>query len=273
MNIFKLELKRSLLNKWTLISFSIVSIICALQCIEVYERRVANLEYLKTQGYEAVLNICYETPYSNWILCFPSMHWVILAYIFSLIVVLPHSMSYYKDYKSGYIKQMLTRVSAKEYTRAKYLATFISAGVVFVVPMILEFMALATFLPLHNPHRINGMLTGETTFGVELFYEHPVIFTFMWWCINFIIAGLFACIALVVSKYISNYFSIFITPFMIVFIMQTICNMLRIPGVSILNLMYANTSHNVDFRFLPIYIIVIFVATYFGFVSSRKEVY
>ena len=273
MNIYILELKRSLLNKWTLISFSIVSVICGLQCIEVYKSRLESIQILIDQGYDAVINICFETPYSNWIMCYPSIHWAILAYMFPLLAVLPHSMSYYKDYKSGYIKQMLVRVTAKQYTRAKYIATFISGGLVFVLPMILEFMVLATFLPLHDPHRFNGMLNGETVFGMQLFYEHPFVFTLMWWGIEFVFAGLFACIALMVSKYISNYFSVFITPFTIAFIMYTVSNILQIQNISIFSLMYANTGYTVDFSILPIYILVFAGITYFGFVSSRKEVY
>ena len=271
MNILKLELKRSLFNKWTLISFGIVSLICALQCIEVYENRIAEIQYLLDKGYEVNANICYETPYSNWILCYKSMHFVVLLYIAPLLVVLPHGVSYYSDYKSGYIKQILTRVSMKQYTRAKYISTFISGGSILIITMIIQFMVLATFLPLHKPQIHHGMLSGEITFGIELFYEHPFVFTLMWWIIGFVASGVFACIALIVSKFISNYFSILITPFVISFVFYVLDVLIKLPNYFFE--LRPNMSLRTNIWSLVIETILIFVITYFGFVRNKKEVY
>ena len=186
-----------------------------------------------------------------------------------IIVVLPYGVSYYTDVKSGYIKQIVSRMSIKSYTRAKYIATFISGGIVIGLPLFIEFLAVATIFPIHRPYRPSSIMYGEETFLIDLYYEYPMIFRLL---LVFAVAGLLATMALLVAKYISNYFSIVITPFIFTFILAFCMRITEKAEIAFMNSLQAH-SQNYNYGILFGEIIVMFVLTYFGFVSSRKEVY
>ncbi|MFR3037766.1 MAG: hypothetical protein ACLTLY_02965 [Agathobacter rectalis] len=52
---------------------------------------------------------------------------------------------------SGYMRQMLVRAGEKSYLTAKFLATFIAGGLAMVVPLIINFMLTALFIPAITP--------------------------------------------------------------------------------------------------------------------------
>lgn len=271
-SIFKIELKRSLLNKWTLIASAITSIFCILHFMDVYEGRMAFFEAVEELGYTKAAEVCTGSAYEQWILFDPNLYSYALFFVMAVIVVLPYGASYYNDVKSGYIKQIVSRISVKTYTRAKYIATFISGGMVIVLPMIMEFLAVATIFPIHKPYRPSSIMFGEEKFLIDLFYDHPMIFTLFRILLVFIVAGLLATISLLVAKFISNYFSILITPFIFTFILEVCVRLIGKDEISFACSLQAQSgSYNYGILFAQI--AAIFVVTYFGFVNSRKEVY
>lgn len=270
--VLKIELKRSLFNKWTLISFLVTSGFCVLHFIDVYEARMEYFAITEELGYTKALNVCSSSAYEQWILYQSNMYGYVLIFVMAIIAVLPFGASFYADMKSGYIKQIVSRITMKNYTRAKYIATFISGGTVVVAPVLLEILAIATIYPVHKPYRLNMTMWGEETFLIDLFYEHPMIFTLFKLLLVFIVAGLLATMALLVSKYISNYFSVVITPFIFTFMLSLSVSIVELNEVSFAYSLQAR-SHSYNYGILFTEIILMFLVTYFGFVGSRKEVY
>lgn len=273
-NILKNECKRSLFNKWTIISMLIVTGFCAIQFYDCFNARMMYFDIVKELGQEKSVNICITTAYENWILFErSSMYKYILIFIMPILTVLPYGTSYYSDLKSGYVKQMATRISMKTYTRIKYCATFLSGGIAITLPLFIQFLLTSTLYPLHKPYRFNGSLSGQYSFAVDLFYEYPMLYTMLRLLIVFVMAGLLATVALLVSKYIYNLFSVFITPFVISFMLQFIAVIIGEDKVSFSAVLPADSAWDGAYSILFVEILVLFVVTYFGFVGAKKEIY
>ncbi len=272
-SILRNECKRSICNKWTIISMMVVSLFCAIHFYDVFNARMMYFDIVKELGQEKSVNVCITTAYENWILFEPNTYRYVLIFVMPILAVLPYGTSYYTDLKSGYVKQIATRISMKTYTRIKYMATFLSGGIVIVLPLVIQFLLTATIYPLHKPYRFNGSMNGEYSFVVDIFYEHPMIYTIFRLLLVFIVAGLLATVALFISKYIYNLFSVFITPFAISFILQFIGVMIGQDLVSFLAILPADSHRNEAYGILFIEIAVLFMVSYFGFVRSKKEIY
>ena len=271
--VLKNELKRGIFNKWTLLSFLCVAVFCIMHFMEVYDSCVFIDDIGKEFGYIGVEGECEATPYDQWILFSPNQHIVIIFFIMPILATLPYGTSFYSEMKIGYVKQMVSRMSMKTYMRAKYIATFITGGMVVVVPMLAQFFALATILPLHKPYRYYMAIIGEETFCIDLFYEHPMIYTLFRILLVFVVAGLLATLALLVSKHIYNYFSVFITPFVLSFMLIFLSRVTGVGEIDFSATLHAQTNSQYNYSILFVEIIILFVCTYFGFVSSKKEVY
>ncbi len=270
--VLKLELKRSILNKWTFMAMLVTSVFCAIHFQSLYEPRMSYLIITKEEGLDAMTNVCTGSAYDHWILFQFNIYSYALLFVMGIIVVIPYGVSYYTDVKSGYIKQVISRTSMKVYTRAKYIATFLSGGIVIILPIFLEFLLVATMYPIHKPYRPSSIMYGEETFLIDLYYDYPMIFTMFRLLLVFVVAGLLATMALLVAKYISNYFSIIITPFVFTFILAFCVRITEKAEIAFMNSLQAQ-SQRYNYGILFGEIIVMFLLTYFGFVNSRKEVY
>lgn len=272
-NVLKNELKRSLFNKWILIAMLVTSIFCLLQFKEMYEGRMGYFEAIKELGFEKSEYICTGSAYENWIMFENySMYRYIFLFIFPILAVMPYGMSYYMDVRSGYIKQMVSRMSMKTYARAKYIATFVSGGVAITVPMIMNFLFTATIFPMHKPYRFLGNMFGEQLLS-GLFYNNPLIYTLFKLLLIFVVSGLMATISLLVSKYIFNYFSVFITPFVLTFLLEFSVYITEYSYVSFSTNLRAEIANSENLVVLLSEILIMFVITYVGFVRSKTEVY
>lgn len=272
-NILKSELKRSIFNKWTLIAMMIIMCFGIKHFMGMYDSRMEYIHYVEEAGYGNAVNVCSGTAYEYWIMFDFNMYKIVILFIMPILSVLPFGMSYYSDVKSGYIKQIVSRMSMKTYTRAKYIATFISGGLAVTLPLFIQFLLTATIFPLHKPDRFACAMVGQYCFDVDLFYEHPMIFTLFRLMLIFVVAGLLATVSLLVSKYIYNYFSVFITPFVVSFMLEFSVYITGMNWISFSNNLRAESQIVESYTALLIEIVVLFAATYFGFVSSKKEVY
>lgn len=271
--MIKLELKRSLKNRWTLLIFSIVSVFCLIAYFEQYILVQNSINLDIEMGYESVSYLRFSTPYNMWFLFEKSRLEYIFLFLMPIFAVLPYGASYYADIKSGYAKQIITRVAPRKYYAAKYIATFVSGGAVTTVPVFIQFLLLALFLPLHKPFRFQSLMIGENTLGIDLFFAHPMIYTLICMLCVFIVSGVFATVGLFISLYITNFFSVILTPFAISFILLFVTYISGISEFSFMNSLQAITELEYNYWIPLIEVIVLFLITFMTFVMSRKETY
>lgn len=122
---------------------------------------------------------------------------VLYYLIVPVLVVLPYLGTISEDMNTGYVKNILLFATRREYYHVKWVLTFLTAGTVAVVPLLLNFFFAAMFLPLVMPQPGTGLypLMADSLWA-ELFYTHPAIYLVCYLVLNFIFFGLLATVGL-----------------------------------------------------------------------------
>lgn len=269
-SIYKNEIKRSICNRWMIVAIIVSAIFGIAGFFYTLNGKIEYNAMLVQMGQEKMQYITNDTAYTKWMF-FDDSNFIRYIYLFimPILVVIPYGASYYSDCRSGYIKQLVTRVPSKCYYRAKYIANFISAALIFFVPAFINFVMTSWIYPMHDPSPFVARMHEYMLF-YKLFYDVPYVYfigCMVYYCI---ISGLLASIALLVSKYIENYFSIIITPFVISFIAMFIDRFLNEGYFGLMAIINGKVMK--DFYYPLIMLGIIFVITYIPFVYGKKEV-
>ena len=134
-------------------------------------------------------------------------------YIFMLLAALPYCGFFCRDNKNQYILQYYSRMSKNKIHAARFIATFISGGLVTMLPLLLNLCATMMFIPALKPSG-NGLFihSGAYIMG-NLFCEHPLIYVLIYVLQFFIYGGSFALVSLAVSFTFNNVFLVIVSPF------------------------------------------------------------
>lgn len=132
-----------------------------------------------------------------------------------MLATIVYGTSFYVDMKSGYIKNVFIRTEKRYYYVSKYVATFISGGLVIIIPLILNFYLTSMLLPSIIPEASSGTFPiFENFMWNKLYYSQPYIYVFLYIILDFIFYGLIATIALAISFNIDNQFAVMVAPFL-----------------------------------------------------------
>lgn len=269
-SIYRNELKRSICNRGMVIALIVSAAFGIAGFLYTLNGQIEYNEMLVQMGEERRQYITNDTAYTKWMF-FDDSNFVRYIYLFvmPILAAIPYGTSYYSDCRSGYIKQLVTRVSDRSYHRAKYIANFVSGGLIFLVPAFINFVMTSWIYPIHNPSPLVAGLHEYNLF-YNLFYDIPYVYVIGCMVYYCIISGLLASIALLVSKYIDNYFSIIITPFALAFVAMFIDRILNGGYFGLMTII--NGKAMKDFYIPLIMWGIIFVITYIPFVYGKKEV-
>lgn len=137
----------------------------------------------------------------------------IFLYLIPVLSTLPFGASYFSDRKKGYIKNICTRCKKSCYLLAKYIAVFISGGLCVALPVIVSQLMAGAVLPAVTPAP-TGYHTyrGPMMFG-SLYFTHPFLHFLLYVLLYFLFGGVFASIALAVSRWFDYAFFVMIMPF------------------------------------------------------------
>lgn len=269
-SIYRNELKRSICNRGMVIALVVSAAFGIAGFLYTLNGQIEYNEMLVQMGEERRQYITNDTAYTKWMF-FDDSNFVRYIYLFvmPILAAIPYGTSYYSDCRSGYIKQLVTRVSGRSYHRAKYIANFVSGGLIFLVPAFINFVMTSWIYPMYNPSPfVAGM--HEYMLFYKLFYDVPYIYIIGCMVYYCVISGLLASVALLVSKYIDNYFSIIITPFALAFVAMFIDRILNGGYFGLMTII--NGKAMKDFYIPLIMWGIIFVITYIPFVYGKKEV-
>lgn len=211
-----IELKRGLHRKSFILAIGIVFILCIINIFK-YDYAYISMPYV---GYKYFLDDYLKSgivsPYNSFILfCLTDIS-NILFLIMPILVSMAYGDSYLEDLNSGFLKNILSRYSKKKYLRSKFLANFIVSGLTFSVPLIFNLTVhLLTQANIH-PERMVQKNLSIGNLNLELYLNHPLIYTLIWIGIYFMFAGAISSLALGLSTIIKNKFVVLILPFIIV---------------------------------------------------------
>lgn len=135
-------------------------------------------------------------------------------FILPILAAIPYGGSFKEDIQGGYIRQMMIRSKRKSYYSAKYIAVFLSAGCIAVIPLLFNFMLTALILPCIKPQANTALfpLFSYSMLG-DLFYSSPFLYLAIYFLINFVYIGLLGTLSLLATYICDNIFTVPLVPF------------------------------------------------------------
>lgn len=218
----KIELKKAFQNKlfWiTLVIASIIATLSAIYNIQIIQEEKQYYANAVVQfGTEAVNpNAPLYSLFNHWI-CedFSSLASTMFFMLFPIFAVLGYGWSLFSEQKSGYIKNVITRTSKRNYFLSKYIATFLSGGAIVSVPVLFNFLLVSMFVPAVNPdifYDIGWTVRTNSMFS-EYFYAKPFLYVFLRVSVVFLFSGAIATVSYALAFFIRNRFAVILLPFL-----------------------------------------------------------
>ncbi len=264
-DMFKIEWKRIWRNPFTYIALLAGLIVCI---IEIFVDVVPELEFLLGR---AIMEYP-DTVFDKGIMFSYSKYTEFYYTIIPLLAVIPGGVSFYQDIESGYIRQIITRESRKKYYMAKLTTAFLSAGLVAVIPLIVNFMICMALLPATIP-QLGGMKVGirHGCMFAELFFENPFLYTGIYLIIDFIIAGVLVLFAVSISWISFSKYLVMFMPFMIFYVLHFIAQYIGMSDWSPLYMLMSDQGLSIDGVKVFILILLMLVASGVMFVIGGKK--
>lgn len=227
MAIFKIEMKKVFKGKlfWLVIAFAVV--LTVLSAVYELQSSKKDFDFFSEFGYN-LMSATFDNTYVNTVYRDSASITPAMFYRFiPLICVLAYGWSYSSDVRSGYIKSIITRTSKLKYLTSKYFATFISGGIVVLIPILVNILTIACFMPFRMPNISESIYYAELpAFAfANLFYKAPALYMVIILIFHFILGGLFATFAMAVSMFTTNKYIVTLFPFVFSFLYSYACTM------------------------------------------------
>lgn len=231
--MIKTEIKRALTGKSFKLALIIgiaIAIAAALSAIstEFYRWDIWDKYWINPDG---TMNknpgIAISTLYRCWIGGNYSPFSIAFYYFLPILAALPFSWSLADEIKSGYRKLVVVRCVRMSYYFSKYIATFISGALVVAIPLIINFILVACFVPARTPDPGECIWYGifMTSFCSQLFYTAPLLYDVLIIFIDIIFAGFWATFCLSLGFYIKNKAAVIILPYILLLLHQFVCTL------------------------------------------------
>ena len=218
METFKIELKRAMTGIGMVIALCVGLGCVCYKHYSVYERIQHSAELAAQYNIHIYQEFAKITFYEYWMPCAMEVGTLYMFYFMGLIAALPFGISYYRDKKSGVMKNICIRSGKKKYLLSKYAATYVSGGLAVVIPLIADLLIAKIWVPIDFV-RITGTRLGARTewevFVVDHIYLAAVIIILTW----FLFGGALATISLMVTSVADNFFTIQLTPFFVMLVL------------------------------------------------------
>ena len=219
--ILKTELKKAFGNKLFLVTLAVglvIGFVSAYQNISSYARAAADNAY-RMEVSEVLFNPLYPmfSPYTNWIggdyqYSMTSLFYLLLP----LMASLAFGWSFCIEKKSGYIKNVVTGTKKIHYFLAKYISVFLSGGAVIAIPLIVNFLTVACFIPAYQPDIFYSIYYSmHYHFLSELFYSAPLLYVLYVIALDFVFSGLIAAASMALTFFVKNRFAVVLLPFLL----------------------------------------------------------
>lgn len=188
--ILKTELWKARHNRLFILALTVGITIALFHAKEtasmVQEARYYNLELGLGGGPDPCSLFLYWMPFTGY-----TYSSFLFYELWPLLAAIPFSWSYSQERCNGYYFQSISRVKKITWFHAKFLAIFISGGVVTAIPLVVCLLAQATFAPAipiqYNMMQVIGL--SNVDFLAWLYYTHPWIYCVCWCGIQFLFGG------------------------------------------------------------------------------------
>jgi hypothetical protein len=206
-----------------MISLTVGLLISLLQTLWYYN----NVYTVNEEQLNIILNASYtDSYYASWFQSCLLEGWIgseifspfnnLFYLLFPLLAALPFGLSLYNEWNGGYIYQVVSRCPRKTYFMAKAKAVFISGGAVVTIPLILNLLMAACYLPAVGSDVLaNQAVVSNKEMWALLYYEKPVMYALAYIGVDFIFGGLYGLVALVVTHLFERRFTVLMFPLLL----------------------------------------------------------
>lgn len=164
-------------------------------------------------------------------------HGYLLILLMPVLAGLPHAASYLEDRVSGYLTVVFSHGERRTYYASKWAATFLSGGVVSVIPFALNFLLFLTVYPVVDPVVGSGhCVANVNTIFSSVYFEHPLEWVALWLSVFFISGGLMATLGLAVTPLTEYRLVVHVLPFLIMYIIGMVLGAFGLGRFGILTL-------------------------------------
>jgi len=209
-NYFKIELKRAFINRRMAVTLAVGILFAIIQVfVDVLPMVEVNAGNLQGLYPHSVFSKCMGMIRGS---VFPAYYFMFLP----ILIGIPYGTVMSQDRKNGYIKNLFTRMPKRNYYIAQYVVAFLAAGVVAVVPQIINVAITALFLPSYVP------LTGLGYIGIfpeslwaGIFYTHTYLYLLLYLLLDFVVYGFLSSLSLSLGWVFKYNFTVLMIPFVI----------------------------------------------------------
>lgn len=267
--LLKVELKKAFFSRWFIIALLIGIVlvsVSAYQTAVVYYGENGMADYIRycisnkvipKDGLEGM------TLYNRWLGATMDTSSVVFFYLVPLLAILPCGWNASEEINGGYLKVVVPQIGRKKFYFAKLLAAFISGGAVVAIPLLCSLCVTATIVPAIIPHPYNNMYywVYHGDLLSSLAFSHPLVYALVYIVLDFIFAGFFACLPLIVALRSEKRIAALVVPYIAVILCDAARNFLNyicFIEISPLNLMHSLPPQNAAKPFVLIAWLLIF---------------
>lgn len=211
-SLFRFELTRALGGVRFRISLIVGAVISVLHGLTDVLPLVKWLDEWKGDPFSAP-----HSAYRHWIGMDLSTVWPVLLFmVLPLLAALPAAENHWRDKNSGYWNQIRLRCEIWQDKLAKAGAVFVSAFLVTVFPLMMDFLLTSAVLPCIAPEPASGMyaITDRSMFGAW-FYQVPAFYIGGYILFDGIFIAAWTTLALTLSRWLNQGFQVLMAPFLL----------------------------------------------------------
>lgn len=222
--VLRIEMRRALWNRWFVLALVVLVAIAAASAVMRVVSVTSNLDvvvypYLDS-SYWYITSL---SSYKYWIaigrLDVPTELFFVLA---PLLVLVGYSWSLASDRKSGYVEQLLARSSRSSWYTVRYLAVFVSGGLLAAVPLLVNFVLLALFIPSWQPSVVDMFYMGvssaaersDNALFTDLLFANAPLYVVARTALDFALCGAWCVCVLAVSLFVRNRIALIAVPYL-----------------------------------------------------------
>lgn len=159
-----------------------------------------------------------QSCFANWIVvdCNVRVASTVFFYVAPFLSALPFAWSFLSERMSGYDCQLSIREKRSDWIKAKGMAAFMSGAATVMLPLLVNLVVIACFLPAYTPQVEESMtvgVLGDCLFS-ELFYRCPIAYVAAFVLLDGILSGIWAVFVLSLSIVFKNRISLLTIPYL-----------------------------------------------------------
>lgn len=133
---------------------------------------------------------------------------------------LPFGWSYYLERKTGYLKNIYTRVGKGTYLAGKTIAVFLSGASVVAVGLIVNILLVFAKIPVVTPFAAYNFYNHVylSNLWADLYFAAPWLYVLLFALLDILYGGIFALLSFAVGFYFRNIFAVLFTPFLLMLV-------------------------------------------------------